>query len=646
MLERIVADIQGFINGVRRGLAHTAVVNPQAQAGSEGAAAAAAAVQQALANTQLEWTIDQPSRAWQGSSKKDDLTVNLRLLASRHGVDCAALGVAVCSILQAEHAKQPDACPFVAEWLPNGSGVGIRLSRSTLIQHACQTALTERASFGRNADLALKAAGTVALLCYPSPRASNEAFDALRCGLLGCVYDNLMSLHDLVVSLQHPDQDEAAPAEKTPQGLAILDQPPTIPGCSASDLIAQVSGHPCFVRRPDGGGALDLSMYVTSLQQQTLQQEDTRDLGLDAKHLGQLHLLDLVSPTKPDSSESTELWALTSGEGCRLHRMILDASSTPCDLIVHVEQESIVTRRLRVACHALGRSRPTLSLTVIGHVIPSAPIQPTQLFASTLASATATARDRHGDGSAPEPPRESASLASQADGAPVHRQSLQTRPGSVVGTGDPTIQLAESVVRATIVSSVLGQSTQGNLDLNVPKVIGFQDGQYATGSTLIYNHGRLRSILTKYATTAAEHGLPSTPPLGSVRFDLLQENHEWEMLYSVVTFPDLIRSLYQPISAALEARRSSLAQSEPTPTSWLRTYPTQVSRVDVHKLVSHLYRLARCFSQYFGHVHVVVPRTDATAAMMDARIVLLSAVMQVFENGLNLLNIPRTAGRV
>ena len=147
-----------------------------------------------------------------------------------------------------------------------------------------------------------------------------------------------------------------------------------------------------------------------------------------------------------------------------------------------------------------------------------------------------------------------------------------------------------ALVKGTIKFEMLKVNANQSIVFDINKALSFNG---FTAAYLLYAYARIKSVFNKFG-----NDLP-----GVVDFSLLKEEKEHKLLIKLIKYPEII------IDAG--------------------------TKYDPSRLAKYLFELASLFNDYYHEVPVL----KAKEKTRDARLILLNAVSQVLDNGLELLGI-------
>lgn len=136
------------------------------------------------------------------------------------------------------------------------------------------------------------------------------------------------------------------------------------------------------------------------------------------------------------------------------------------------------------------------------------------------------------------------------------------------------------------------------------------------GPFVMYNCARLAMLFENFRKAVKQGVYPKLPSVSKCDMSTLKLEEEWMLLYNYIEpYPSLVQSTVSLSS------------------DWIR------SEMHTHKVVNFLVSLSHCFSSYYSRVHILTEPRPHLLPVMFARLHLMSAVYQVMQNGLHLLDI-------
>ncbi|XP_074609834.1 DALR anticodon-binding domain-containing protein 3-like isoform X1 [Acropora palmata] len=170
-------------------------------------------------------------------------------------------------------------------------------------------------------------------------------------------------------------------------------------------------------------------------------------------------------------------------------------------------------------------------------------------------------------------------------------------------------QMALSVVKLEVLS--ISPNSEVKIDLCETS------REFRQATFVLYNCARLSKLFQNFDENVKNGVYPQLPPVDEVDFSLLREEDEWELLISfIATFPTIVKDTVPTLAAT-----------------------SQSFVIHTNKICCFLFSLSHKFSSYYGRVHILGESRTHLFPTMFARLYLMKALQQIFQNCLELLNV-------
>ncbi|XP_025405224.1 DALR anticodon-binding domain-containing protein 3 [Sipha flava] len=174
-------------------------------------------------------------------------------------------------------------------------------------------------------------------------------------------------------------------------------------------------------------------------------------------------------------------------------------------------------------------------------------------------------------------------------------------------SSDYPIDIISKLCHSSIVYELL--CTRHNKVIRVQHATSNKD----KGIFIMYNYSRLCQVLAVYEKNYTDNYYRALPDIEDINFKVLQKTEEWILIFNYLSvFPSIIQECTKYLSSA---------------------------HIGVYKLCSFLVEMSSCVSSFYHKHNILMDPLPHFLPLMYARLYLVKALIQVYENAFHILGI-------